>query len=120
MGAEITGIQNGVVTLKVTGKLSESELVAAEKRAAEFIKTHGKIRILALTEGFSGWDRGGNWADFALQQRNDPHIEKMAIVGDEEWRDLALMFTAKGLRPFPIEHFATADVAKARVWLTLS
>ena len=117
MGAEITDIQNAVVTVKVTGTLSESELAAVEKRAAAIIKTQGKIRILALTEAFSGWERGGNWNDFEFQERNDPHIERMAIVGDEEWRDLALMFTAKGLRPFPIEHFATADVAKARAWL---
>ena len=116
MGAEITDTQNGVVTLKVTGKLSESELLAAEKHAAAIIKAQGKIRILVLTEAFSGWERG-NWTDFGFQQRSDPHVEKMAIVGEEEWRDLVLMFTAKGLRPFPIEHFATADVAKARAWL---
>jgi hypothetical protein len=37
-----------------------------------------------------------------MQERNDPYIEKMAIVGDKRWEDLALMFAAKGLGPFPI------------------
>ena len=101
----------------MTGKLTESELGAAEKRLAEIIKTEGKIRILAVTEAFSGWERSDKWGNFANQQKNDPHIEKMAIVGDKEWRDLALMFTAQGLRPFPIEHFVTADIEKAREWL---
>jgi hypothetical protein len=33
------------------------------------------------------------------------HIEKMAIVGDEKWRDDALAFTAKGFRSTAIELF---------------
>ena len=41
----------------------------------------------------------------------------MAIVGDEQWKDLALMFTAKGFRPFPIEYFAPGGLAKAHTWL---
>jgi len=117
MGAEITDIQNAVVTVKVTGKLTESEMAAVQQRAVAIIKTQGKVRILVLTDAFSGWERGGKWNDFAFQEQNDPHIEKMAIVGDEQWRDLTLVFTAKGLRPFPIEYFATADIAMARAWL---
>jgi len=41
----------------------------------------------------------------------------MAIVGDKKWEDLTLLFTAKGLRKFPIEYFEPAAIAKARAWL---
>jgi hypothetical protein len=41
----------------------------------------------------------------------------MAIVGDRKWDDLALMFTAKGLRAFPIEYFEPAQLGAARAWL---
>ena len=41
----------------------------------------------------------------------------MAVVAEENWEDLILMFTGKGLRPFPIERFFPVDEAKARTWL---
>ena len=41
----------------------------------------------------------------------------MAIVGERKWEDLALMFTAEGLRQFPIEYFDSARLAAARAWL---
>jgi hypothetical protein len=41
----------------------------------------------------------------------------MAIVGEERWRDLTLLFTSQGLRPFPIEFFTPERLAEARVWL---
>jgi hypothetical protein len=41
----------------------------------------------------------------------------ITIVGARKWADLALMFTAKGLRKFPIEYFEPAQLAQARAWL---
>ena len=45
------------------------------------------------------------------------HIEKMAIVGDEKWRDDALAFTAKGFRPTANE-FSASRMNEARIWLS--
>lgn len=117
MSAEITDNSNGIITVKVTGRLTESELTAVQQRAAAIIRAQGKVRILVVAEAFEGWQRGGEWNDFALQDQTDPFIEKMAIVGDKQWKDLALAFTAKGLRPFPIEYFAPGELDKARAWL---
>lgn len=44
-------------------------------------------------------------------------IEKIAIVGDEQWRDDAYAFTATGLRPTLIEFFAPSRLDAARAWL---
>jgi len=44
-------------------------------------------------------------------------IEKMAIVGDEKWKDDVIAFTAKGFRPTAIEFFAASRVTAARVWV---
>ncbi len=66
--------------------------------------------MLVLTDNFEGWERGGAWNDFSFSD-SDASIERMAIVGDRKWEDLALLFTAKGLRAFPIEYLrARADV----------
>ncbi len=76
-----------------------------------------KWRILVLTENFAGWERGGSWDDFSFQSGHDAHIERMAIVGERQWEELALLFTAKGLRTFSVQYFDPAQVATARAWL---
>ncbi|GAB4343836.1 MAG: hypothetical protein Kow0099_22630 [Candidatus Abyssubacteria bacterium] len=117
MGAEITDVTDGIMTVKVTGRLTESELVGVQKRATEIIRAQGKTRILVVVEQFDGWQRGGQWNDFSFQEQADPYIEKMAIVGEQQWRDLALVFTTESMRPFPIKYFPPDETAKARAWL---
>jgi stage II sporulation SpoAA-like protein len=117
MSAEITSNTGGIVTAKIAGKLSHSELVALQKSIVDIISRQGNVRFLVIAEGFQGWEKHGDWEDLSFQMENDPHIEKMAIVGEKKWEDLALVFVAKGFRKFPIEYFQPADLAKARSWL---
>lgn len=118
MPAEITSVQGGVVTLRVSGRLTQKELAAVQAEAAGIISSSGKIRMLVLADDFAGWEKGGEWTDFSFQQAHDDDIERMAIVGEEQWRDLTLLFTSKGLRPFPIEYFPPSRLADARSWLS--
>lgn len=117
MSAEISGMSEGVLTVKIAGRLAEEDLAALQDRTADIIRNHGKIRILVLAEAFEGWQQGGRWDDFSLQEKNDAYIEKMAIVGEQRWEDLALIFTAKDLRPFQIEYFSSPELARAQAWL---
>ena len=75
------------------------------------------MSILVLTEGFQGWERGGDWGDLSFQMGNDSFIEKLAIVGEKQWEDLALLFAAKGFRRFPVEYFQPTELSRAHAWL---
>jgi hypothetical protein len=117
MAAEIISVNDGLMTLRVSGRLTQPELAELQKRSSEIISRAGKVRILVLTDNFEGWEKGGQWDDFSFQETNDAHIERMAIVGEERWRDLALLFTSKDLREFPLEYFPADQLTAARVWL---
>jgi len=117
MTAEISSMHAGVLTLRVSGRLTQSELAAVQAEAARIIDTAGRIRILVLAQDFAGWEQGGTWSDFSFQVAHDDDIGRMAVVGDEQWRDLTLLFTSQGLRPFPIEYFTPDRLAEARAWL---
>jgi hypothetical protein len=117
MSAKIVDTTEGVLTIKFTGKLRQPELAAVQRSARELVEQHGKVRVLAVVEDFLGWEKGGDWGDLSLQMEVDPHIEKMAIVGERRWEELALIFAAKGLRRFPIEYFQPAELGRARAWL---
>lgn len=121
MSAKIVDTARGILTIKITGKLMRSELVEVQKKAGEILRKEGRMRILIVTESFQGWGPGGDeWGDISFQTEHDQFIEKLAIVGEEKWEDLALIFVSKGLRRFPVEYFQPAELAKARAWLVSS
>ena len=117
MSAEIVNTADGILTLKVAGKLTQPELAAAQRQAAEILQQQGKMGILVLTEKFQGWEQEGDWGDLSFQMGNDSFIEKLAIVGEKQWEGLALLFASKGFRSFPVEYFPPTELSKARTWL---
>jgi len=117
MSAEIVDISDRILTFRITGQLTHSEFVAAQKIAADLIQKQGKARLLVLVENFAGIEKAGNWGDISFQADNDPFIEKIAIVGEKKWEDLALLFTGKGVRRVAIAYFLPADLVNARAWL---
>lgn len=116
MSAEIAKESGHVLTMKVSGTLSQAELAGMQSAAAGVLSTGGRWRILVLTENFQGWERGGTWNEFSVMD-HDAGIERMAIVGEPRWEEMTLLFTAAGLRPFPIRYFEPAQAMAARHWL---
>jgi len=116
MSAEIAKESGHVLTMKVSGTLSQAELAGMQTATASVIRAGGKWQILVLTENFDGWERGGTWNDFSVME-HDACIERMAIVGEPRWQDMTLLFTAAGMRPFPIRYFDPAQASAARQWL---
>jgi hypothetical protein len=117
MSAEIVSAENGIITLKVTGQLTQPELAQAQRTMGAILRMKGKMRILVLVEDFQGWDKAGNWGDVSFLNEHDQNMERMAIVADEKWKGMTFMFTGKGLRRCLIEHFKPEDAAKATAWL---
>lgn len=117
MSIEIVGKVNGVLTVTISGRLKQSEHAHLQRTVMEKIGPQEKVGILVVATNFEGWDKGADWGDLDLQFAMDPLIRKMAIVGDRKWENLTLMFTAKGVRSFPIEFFSPSEIAKATAWV---
>lgn len=116
MSAEIVSTEGGRVIARIRGVLTRADLAAVQASAVDGIRRHGRIRLLILAEGFEGWHQGEDWSDVSFME-NDPAIDRMAIVGDRRWEELALIFTAKGMRTLPIEYFDLSQEALARAWV---
>jgi len=117
MPCEIVESGEGLITLKISGLLKRAELARAEKVAIEAMKSAPKIKLLIIIESFQGWDNKDNWEDVSFQAQYDPQIEKIAIVGDKRWQELAEVFVGKGLRSMDIRYFAPSEIAVARSWI---
>ncbi|HEY7318904.1 MAG TPA: STAS/SEC14 domain-containing protein [Candidatus Binatia bacterium] len=117
MPVEIIDAAGKVLQIRIQGMFKKADHERLIQTAKESIAREGKIRALILTEGFEGWERHEDWGDVGFMMGEGLQIEKMAIVGDEKWRDDALAFTAKGFRPTAIEFFPTSRINEAHTWL---
>jgi hypothetical protein len=106
-----------VISAKISGEIARSEVSQIQAAALDAIRRCGKISALFILENFQGWKREGNWGDITFLTEHDKDIAKIAVVGDEEWRDFVDAFLAKGFRQAAVEYFLPADLAKARAWL---
>jgi hypothetical protein len=118
MPVEIIDASGKLLQLKVRGMLKKTDHERLIQIAKEAIAREGKIKALIVVEDFQGWERHEAWGDVSFMMEEGQHIEKMAIIGDEKWRDDALAFTAKGFRPTAIEFFPVSRLNEARTWLT--
>jgi hypothetical protein len=120
MGISIEPVSDGMITVRVSGELTQSDWIAAQQAVlAELKRESGKASLLVLAESFTGWKRG-EWSDSPFQAEFDRNVERMAIVGEQKWEDLTLLFVGKGLRRIPIEFFQTVDMQNALKWLRSS
>jgi len=118
MSAEFIGVLEGAITFRITGTFTREEMAEAQRTVGELLDRQGKSRFLIIVQEFQGVAKSGEWSDMSFQARYDKLIEKIAIVGDQKWEELALVFTGKGVRHIPIEFFTPAELPKARVWLS--
>ena len=117
MALDITASDGPIVRAKISGELSRSEVNQIQVAALEGIRRYGKISALFILENFQGWKREGEWGDVSFMIEHDKDIAKIAVVGEDQWRDLIYAFLAKGFREAEIEFFLPADLTKARAWL---
>ena len=109
--------RDNVGVFRISGQLRQTELASAQHECETLIRKFGHVKILIVLEDFEGWERAEGWEDMSFTERNDPFIQKVAIVGDAKWRDLVYAFAGKGFRPVPIQYFEADQQATARQWL---
>jgi hypothetical protein len=117
MAVTILDATGPIVSARISGELGRPEVSRIQAVAKEAIRRCGKINALFILDNFRGWKRAGDWGDVTFLTEHDQDIAKIAVVGEEEWRDLIYAFLAKGFRQAAVEFFLPADLAKARGWL---
>ncbi|MGH7844742.1 MAG: STAS/SEC14 domain-containing protein [Candidatus Binatia bacterium] len=118
MPVEIIDAAGKLLQLKTRGMFKRADYDRIIQIAKEAIEPEGKVCALVILEAFEGWERRGDWGDVSFMMEQGQHIEKMAIVGDEKWKDDAFAFTAKGFRATAIEFFTPSRLSEARMWLS--
>jgi len=106
-------LEGSILEVRLSGKVTAEEFRAAQREASELLRPVVSVGVVAVLEGFEGWG-SGDWSDSEIQFGHDAQFKRMAIVGDRQWEDAAMLFVGKGLRQFPIEYFETGQLEQAR------
>jgi hypothetical protein len=106
-----------IVTIKISGEIERTEVTQIQAAALGAIQRCGKISALFILDDFRGWKRDGNWGDISFMTQHDQDIAKIAVVGDEQWCDLFVLFSRKdfALPPSNIS-FPWISRKRARGW----
>ncbi|HEX5007518.1 MAG TPA: STAS/SEC14 domain-containing protein [Hyphomonadaceae bacterium] len=104
--------------LDITGQLRKADWSECETALANEIQRVGSVKLLCVLQRFEGWEPNEDWNNLSFYVKHGDAIDRIAIVGQERWRDLALMFAAVDLRKGPVEFFPETSLAQARAWLS--
>jgi hypothetical protein len=117
MAFTIIDTSGPIISATISGELGKSEVTQMQAAAVDAMRRFGKISALFMLDNFRGWKREPDWGDVTFMTEHDQEITKIAVVGEEQWRDLVFAFLAKGFRQAEVEYFLPVDLAKARAWL---
>jgi SpoIIAA-like len=114
---EIIEIDGDLIRVCIRGVMRLSDQDAVQRAAQRLIEEGRKPRLLVTAENFSGWEKGEGWGDIGFLSLYGNEIAKIAIVGEERWREQAFLFSGKGLRTTAIEFFAPSSLPHAEKWV---
>ena len=105
-----------VLALRVSsgrhGGLSPAEIAG---RAEAIAARHGALRLLVLVEGLGFLEAASLRSQLPLAAGLAGRVERVAVVGDQEWLKAALRSAPTGRTE--VRHFPSADATAARQWL---
>ena len=117
MACEILRVEGDLVSAKFSGVMRLNDQQALQDIARQIIERGEKVRLLAILEGFQGWEKGVDWGDIDFMVKYDDRVFKMAIIGDMKWREKIFAFVGKGLRATEIEFFTIDRFTEALSWV---
>ena len=117
MSAELHHEHGNIFRVEIQGTLRKDDLKRCEEQLLREVVRSGPVRLLFVLDGFAGWNAKDNWGDLSFFVKHGDLIERIAIVGEERWRDDALVFAAADLRKAPVRYFRGDSAPEARRWL---
>ena len=106
-----------VLVVHVSGKLEKADYAHCVPEFERLVRQHGPLRVLFDMTGFHGWDAGALWEDIKFDLRHFADIERLAMVGEQQWQQGMATF-CKPFTKATIRYFEHADAAEARTWPT--
>lgn len=105
-----------ILSVKMSGKLTQEDYEVFVPEVESLIKSQGKIRILLQMHDFHGWTVGALWEDIKFDVKHFKDIERLAMVGDRKW-EAGMAAFCKPFTTATVRYFDESEVESARKWI---
>ena len=106
-----------VLGIRLAGKLTAEDYDRLAPYLKEKARTHGPLRVLVLMEDWDGWvSLTAMWKDLKLDAALNEHVERLAVVGEEDWERWMTEVT-KPLAEGKVRYFEPSALEAAWAWL---
>jgi hypothetical protein len=110
-------VHGKILEVELHGKLNCRDFEDLVPETERLIHRYGKICLLVTMREFDGWDAGGLWEDLKWEAKHFNDIDRLALVGHEDWHKwmagFCKPFTTATVRYFTLEH-----LDEAHAWLS--
>jgi SpoIIAA-like len=113
---QLTRNEGNLVTVRVSGKLTQSDYEQLIPGWERLLKAEGSMRMLFIMEDFHGWEPGAAWDDFRFSTGHAQKVERIAMVGEKKWQKW-LAKIGGVFMPERVHYFDLADLAEAERWV---
>ena len=108
--------ENKIIEITIKGKIEQEDLSQSMLHMEDFIKAHGKVKILEEIHNFNGMDPSMFWEGLKFDLNHLSDISHCAVVSDLGWvgpvaKASCALFSCK------IRTFHTDKIDEAREWL---
>ena len=110
---------NELAWVKISGRLTITDLLGLQVLAQETSATYGSTKALIELENFEGWSHEEGWENTQFLPEQANKRSRVAIVGDDKWQDDWMMFFGAPLRNTELKFFPQDQMHVARAWLLL-
>lgn len=117
MTTTVSQSSDQIIRIRISGVMSVADQRAIQAHLAARINAGQALKTLVVLEGFEGWEKNEAWADLGFMIKHGNRIARMAVVGEERWRDDAMLFAGKGFRDTRVEFFPSVSMQEAEAWL---
>jgi hypothetical protein len=114
---EIIRMDGAVLYVKISGVMRLADQTALQDAGLRLMAKGQKVRLHVTLEDFQGWEKGVDWGDVDFLMAHGNDITKIAIVGDERWKDQISAFVGKGLRSTEIQFFPHHSAMESESWI---
>ncbi|OAI25784.1 STAS/SEC14 domain-containing protein [Methylomonas koyamae] len=106
------------VWIKISNLFTVQDLLGLQGSLEADLQRSSHIRILIELENFEGWSHDSGWESTSFLPESDNKTSRIALVGDEKWKDEFFMFIGYPLTPIDVAYFPTTQLREAAVWLS--
>ena len=105
-----------IVYMMAKGKLDDDDYDEVLPLLRKKIEEYGRVSWYFEMEDFKGWSFNAFWRDIQFDAKNKSQMEKVAIVGENEWQEAMTDF----MKPFAdadIQYFDDDKASEAKEWI---